>query len=189
MLDQASSNGPRPRAGARDGDEGLYSSGNEGSIGVVAHPPVDEPADDATEVTPHEGEVNARGTLRDKSLCHGLTHGNVTPGLDPDIAHVAIRPLVDGDVHTANVGSSSLPGTQVETLRDDGRVFRDVRWLAFVIDEDLDVGGHGGSTPYPDVRRASRSRHLAICQKPHLTEVTLRCPSSLLVLCINTLLS
>ena len=155
MLDQTSSDGSRPRAGARDGNEGLYSSGDEGSIGAVAHPPVDELADDVTEVAPREGEVNARSThvmvviglevLRDKSLCHGLAHGHVAPGLDPDVADVAIGLLVDGDAHTADVDSGSLPGTQVETLRDDGRVVRDVRWLAFVVDEDLGVGGHGGS--------------------------------------------
>ena len=155
MLDQTSSDGPRPRAGARDGDEGLYGGGDEGSIGVVAHPPIDELADDVTDAAPREGEVNARGThvmvviglkvLRDKSLCHGLAHGHVAPGLDPDVADVAIGPLVDGDVHTADVGSGSLPGTQFETLRDDGRAVRDVRWLAFVVDEDLDVGGHGGN--------------------------------------------
>lgn len=155
MLDQASSDGPRPRAGARDGDEGLYSGGDEGSIGVVAHPPVDELTDDVTEVTPREGEVNARGThvrvviglkvLRDKSLRHGLAHGYVAPGLDPDVADVAIRPLVDSDVYTADVGSGSLLGTQVETLCDDGRIVWDVCWLALVVDEDLDARGYGGS--------------------------------------------
>ena len=155
MLDQASSDGPRPRAGARDGDEGLYGGGDESTIGVVAHPPVDELADDVTEAAPREGEVNVRGTyvmvviglkvLRDKLLCHGLAHGHVSPKLDPDVADVAIGPLVNGDSHTADVGSGSLLGTQVETLRDDGCVVRDVRWLAFVVDEELDVGGHGGS--------------------------------------------
>lgn len=83
--------------------------------------------------------------LRDKSLCHGLAHGHGAPELDPDVADVAIGPLVEGDVHTFDVDSGSLPGTQLEALRDDGRVVRDVRWLAIVVDEDLDVGGHIGS--------------------------------------------
>lgn len=144
----------RPRARNRDGDEGLHSGGDEGSIGVVAHPPVDEVADDVTKAAPREGEANARGThvrvviglkvLRDKLLCHSLGHSHVAPGLDPDVADVPIRPLVDGDVHTADVGSGSLL-TQVETLRNDGRAVRDIRWIAFVVDEDLDVGRHGGS--------------------------------------------
>lgn len=75
---------------------------------VVAHPPVDELADDVTEIATREGEGKARGThvlvviglkvLRDKLLCHGLAHGHVAPELDPDVANAAIGPLVDGVV-------------------------------------------------------------------------------------------
>ena len=59
----------RPQVGAWDGDEGLYSSGDNDCIGVVTHLPVNELTDNITEVTPHEGKVNTRGMHVVKVAC------------------------------------------------------------------------------------------------------------------------
>ena len=155
MLDQASSDGSRRQAGARDVDQGLHGGGDEGNIGVVACLPVDVLGDDVTEDAPPESEVNVRGThgsdviglkvLRDKALRIGLAHGYGAPKLDPDVADVEIKPLVESDSHTIDVGSGSLTAKQVGRLRDDRLVVWNVRWLAFIVNEDLDFG-HSGSS-------------------------------------------
>ena len=117
--------------------------------------PVDVLGDDVAEVSPREGKVNARGThgrvvavlkvLRDKVLRPGLAHGYVAPELDPDVAGLDLRPLVEINSHTADVGGGSLEGTLDETLLDDRLVTQHVRRLVFIINEDFDFGGHGGS--------------------------------------------
>lgn len=117
----------------------MYSGGDEGNIGVAAYLPVNALGDNETEVAPRERDVNTRGThsrvvvgfkvLRDKALVLGLAHGYVASKLDPDVADLVIRPLVESDSDTADVGGGSLVGTQVETLRDDRLVARNVRWL------------------------------------------------------------
>jgi len=155
VFDQASTDRSRRWAGARDGDEVLYSGSDEGNIGVAAYLPIDILGDDETEATPREGKVNTRGThssdvvafkvLRDKALRLGLAHGYVAPKLDPDFADLGIRPLVESDSDTAGVDGGNLAWTQVETLLDDRLVARNVRRLVFIVDRDIDGGGHGDS--------------------------------------------
>ncbi len=133
----------------------MYSGDDEGNIGVAAYLPVNVLGDDETEVAPREGDVNTRGThsrvvvgfkvLRDKALCLSLAHGYVASKLDPDVADLVIRPFVESDSDTADVGGGSLVGTQVETLRDDRLIARNVRRLLFIVNKDIDFGGHGGS--------------------------------------------
>ena len=54
-------------------------------------------------VTMHIKVVIGLKVLCNKSLCHGLAYGHVVPRLDPDVTDVAIRPLVDSNVYTAEV--------------------------------------------------------------------------------------
>lgn len=152
MFDQASTDGSRRWAGARDGDEVFNSGSDEGDIGVAACLAIDILGDDETEAIPREGKVNTRGThssdvvafkvLRDEALCLGLAHGYVAPKLDPDVADLGIRPLVEDDSDTAGVDGGNLAWTQVKTLLDDRLVARNVRRLVFIVDKDIDVGGH-----------------------------------------------
>ena len=133
----------------------MYSGGDEWNIGFAAHLAIDILADDETEVAPRECKVNTRGThsrdvvvfevLRDKALRLGLGHGYSAPILDPDVADLVIRPLVESDSDTADVDVSSLARTQIETLRDDRLVVRNVRRLVFIVNKDIDYEGHGGS--------------------------------------------
>jgi len=133
----------------------LYGGGDEGNIGVAAYLPVNVLGDDETEVVPREGDVNTKGThsgvvvgfkvLRDKALRLGLAHGYVASKLDPNVADLVIKPLVESDSDTADVGGGSLVGTQIETLRNDRLVAQNVRRFLFIINKDIDFGGHGGS--------------------------------------------
>ena len=155
MFDQASTDTSRRWAGALDGDKVLYGSGDEGNIGVAAYLPIDILGDDENEATPREGKVNTRDThssdvvafkvLRGKALRLGLAHGYVAPKLDPDVADLGIRPLVESDSDTAGVDGGNLARTQGERLHDDCLVARDVRRLVFIVDKDIDSGGHDGS--------------------------------------------
>lgn len=154
VLDHASSDGSRGRAGARDLEQSLHCDGDNIGIGEFAHGPVDVFGDDKPDFAPREGEVDARGTdgcnvvlfevLRDKVLCPSLSHCYGASELDPDVIDVVIRPRVESDSDTLVVDGGSLVGTQVETLLDDELVVRNVRRLAFGVDMDGDFVRHGG---------------------------------------------
>jgi hypothetical protein len=104
---------------------------------------------------PHEGKANTRDThssnvvvfkvLRDKALRRGLARGYVAPRLDPYVADLVIKSLVESDSDTADVDGGDLTWTQVETLRDDLFIFRNVRRLVFIVNKDIDGGRHDGS--------------------------------------------
>ena len=52
--------------------------------------------------------------------------------------------LVESNSDTVDVDVGSLAGTQVETLRDDRLVVQNVRRPVFIVNKDIDYGGHGG---------------------------------------------
>jgi len=124
MLDYASSDGSRRQTRARDLDQSLHCGGDEGSVGVVAHLPVDVLGNDENEAAPLKGEVDARDThgnnfmlfevSRDKLLCLGLSNPYRVTELDPYVADVVgIRPpvCVERDSHTVDVDVGFLMGT------------------------------------------------------------------------------
>ena len=152
VLDQTSSDGPRLKIGARDGDESHYSGGDEGIIGVVAFLSIYVLGNDEADVVPREGEVKARSThgrailllkvSRDKVLRPGFAHGYVAPVFNPNVADVVIRALFKSDTHTADVGGGNLAGTEFKTLLDDRRAVWDVHGFAIIVNQDQNFGGH-----------------------------------------------
>lgn len=77
-------------------------------------------------------------------LSRGFRHGYVASKLGPDVADVVVRALVESKSDTADVDGSLLAGTQVERLRDDRLVRRNIRWLVLALNNDICEGGHGG---------------------------------------------
>jgi len=124
----------------------LYSGGDEWNIGFAAHLPIDILADDVTEVAPRECKVNTRGTHSRDVVVFKVLRDEALVIRPPYLTQMSLTSLslVESNSDTVDVDVGSLAGTQVETLRDDRLVVQNVRRPVFIVNKDIDYGGHGG---------------------------------------------
>ena len=130
----------------------MYSGDDTGNIQVVAHLPIDILGDDVATATACEGKVNVGDThgsdgvalklFLDIALRPGLAHPYTC--LDPEVADLIVRALVEREPYAADVDISSLEWTLLFIALDDCLVVRKVCWLLFVLKTDMDGGRHGG---------------------------------------------
>ena len=128
----------------------MYSGNDAGDIGVVAHTLIDILGDDVATAIPCKGKVKvgdahsrdgvALKLFLNIALRPGLAHPYVEPCLDPEVADLIVRALVERESYTANIDISSLEWTLLFIALDDCLVVRKICWLLFVLKEDIDGG-------------------------------------------------